>query len=144
MKLCKLGARAAAAAAVLGLSSLLLTGCVSDQEIASANSVITALPTEVEGCTFLGNIDTLPRMTITNARFDLRLKAANLGATHVVETFAYPALMGRPGWDYGVAMSGRAYLCPEGKGPILPKAEAKLPSPELPTPPSVNFDDEWF
>lgn len=135
--------RAAGAAAVLSLSTALLSGCMSEQDIAAAEGVITALPTEVEGCTFLGNVDTVPRVVITNARFDLKLKAASLGATHVVETFAYPALL-TGGWDYGVALSGRAYLCPQGKGPILPKKEAELPAPDMPTPPSVNFDDDWF
>ena len=40
-------------ASALSLLCTLLTGCVSEQEIAAANRVITALPTEVAGCTFL-------------------------------------------------------------------------------------------
>lgn len=134
--------RAAALAAGCSCAALLLTSCVSDQDIAAASAIITALPQEVQGCVFVGEVDTMPRVMIYNARFDLKLKAARLGATHVVELFAYPALM-RPGWDFGVALSGRAYRCPAGLGPVMDNEEAELPAPEIPVPPSVNFDDDW-
>ena len=102
------------------ISALLLSACVTDIERQQASTVITALPQEVAGCTFLANVDTTARATITNARFDLRLQAANVGATHVVETHVYTSPIGfyySP--DVGVALSGRAYLCPKGLGPIL-------------------------
>ena len=51
--------------------SLTLSGCVSPEEVASANKIITALPTEVEGCTFLGDVDTAGSANIENARFFL-------------------------------------------------------------------------
>ena len=39
-------------------SALLLSGCsTSAEDEAKINSVITALPTEVAGCTFLGEVD---------------------------------------------------------------------------------------
>ena len=65
-------------AATLALS---LNGCYSDLEIAKANHVMTALPEEVQGCTFLGNVDTGPVGTIQTARFQLQYDAAKLGAT---------------------------------------------------------------
>ena len=62
----------------IGLSSaLLLTACVSPAEMQQqeqlAAKVITALPTEVQGCTFLGNVDAQPRMSIGNSRFELKV-----------------------------------------------------------------------
>ncbi len=123
-------------------AALLLSSCVSQQDIDAASAVITALPQEVQGCVFVADVDATPRMVIHNARFDLKLQAARLGATHVVELFAYPAQM-RPGWDFGVALSGRAYRCPEGLGPLMDNTEAALPSPELPPPPYINFGDDW-
>lgn len=103
---------------LLGVCSL--SGCVSDFERDIAYKIITALPQEVEGCQFIADVDTTPRATVNNARFDLRLQAAKLGATHVVETHAYAAPIGlyfSP--DVGVALSGRAYICPEGSGPVI-------------------------
>ncbi len=100
--------------------AFLLSGCVSDFERNIAYKVITSLPQEVEGCEFIADVDTTPRATVNNARFDLKLQAAKLGATHVVETHAYAAPIGlyfSP--DIGVALSGRAYICPEGIGPKI-------------------------
>lgn len=56
--------------------SLTLSGCVSPEEVASANKIITALPTEVEGCTFLGDVDTAGSANIENARFFLKRDVA--------------------------------------------------------------------
>lgn len=95
---------------MISCGTLLLNACASDQEIAMAKKVITALPQEVAGCQFLGNVDTGARATIANARFDLQLQTAALGGTHLVETHAYSALLGFR--DIGVALSGRAYKCP--------------------------------
>lgn len=99
--------------------SLCVQGCMSPELIDSAHKVITALPTEVEGCTFLGNVDNnTGYMNVENARFNLQMKVADLGGTHLVEIYAYPVRVTRH--FYGVAVSGRAYKCPLGKGPILP------------------------
>lgn len=120
-----------------------LNACISPQEEAMANQVITALPSEVEGCTFLGNVDADARFMIGQARFDLKLQAARLGATHLVETFAYARQMSNLTCEIGVALSGRAYKCPIGKGPIVenPKAQATLPY-DLPNP-QVNLPDRF-
>lgn len=101
-----------------------LTACTSQQDIDMANSVITALPTEVEGCKFINNVDTYGGFNIGGARFFLKLESAKMGATHVVETLAYPIAVDFHG-DVGVGLSGRAYFCPEGKGPVLydPKSD---------------------
>ena len=123
--------------------STLLTACVSPQEEAQARRVITALPQEVAGCTFLGDVDSYSRATIGNARFEVKLKAARLGATHLVEMHVFPQLMG-PSFDFGYVLTGRAYLCPPGLGPKLPHPQAQLPTPKLPTPPSVNMGDDDF
>lgn len=65
-----------------------LSACsISPEDQALIDSVVTALPSEVEGCSFVGNVDNLMlRPTIEGARNDLRLQAARLGANHVVET----------------------------------------------------------
>lgn len=118
--------------ALTGGVALLLCGCYSDQEIAAARAVITALPEEVRGCTFLGNVDAAPRGTIENARFEIQYAAAQLGATHVVETHAYAGNITRQ--LLGVGLSGRAYRCPEGAGPRTTAADARLrfdPNTEL-------------
>ncbi len=129
---------------VVLMSVLLLNACVSAEDQVAANSVITALPQEVQGCTFLGNVDSRSRASIGPARFELKLQTAALGGTHLVETLAFPQLMGA-GWDFGTVLSGRAYRCPEGLGPKVEKPQARLSSPELPTPPSVNMgDDDWL
>ncbi len=110
---------------VLSLGALLLQGCMSAQEIESANKVITALPTEVEGCTFIADVDNHgPYSTVQSARFNLKKQSAALGATHLVEKYAHTAHI-----SYrllGVVLSGRAYKCPIGKGPKVNNDEGKL------------------
>lgn len=125
-------------------SAALLSACTSAHDEAMAERVITAMPTEVRGCTFLGNVDTAPRMTIENARFDLKLKAASIGATHIIESYAYAQLLNRLSSDVGIALSGRAYRCPEGLGPITneTKGQARIPY-NLPQP-TLNDDDPYF
>ena len=106
------------------LAALALSGCYSDEEIEKAESVITALPTEIAGCVFLGNVDTVPLGTIDQARFQLQYYASRLGATHLVETHAYAGAVAYT--IIGVALSGRAYRCPPGKGPLLPDPASRL------------------
>ncbi len=109
---------------VIGIT-FLLTGCMSSEEIDSANRVITALPTEVEGCTFLADLDnSSPYVTVASARFNLKKQASKIGATHLVEKYAYTQHI-----SYrllGVVLSGRAYKCPLGKGPLINNEEGKL------------------
>ena len=113
---------------LLGLGAMFLSSCATEAEIAAANKIVTATETEVIGCTFLGNVDTGARGTINNARFELKLDVSALGGTHLVETHAYSALIGfYP--DFGVALSGRADWCPEGKGPIVSSKKAFLDTP---------------
>lgn len=131
------------ALAATTLTALLLTGCISPQEEAAAGRIITALPQEVTGCVFVGNVDSYSRATIKSARFEIKRQTAALGGTHVVETHVFPQLMG-PSFDFGFVLSGRAYICPPGKGPLIPATDATLPTPELPTPPSVNMGDDWY
>ena len=94
-----------------------LTGCISEAEIKAAKQVITALPQEVRGCTFIADVDSYGSAIMENARFYLKLAAAEHGATHVVEQFAYPTVIGPR--TIGVALTGRAYRCPPGLGPKL-------------------------
>ncbi len=106
-----------------------MTACISQEEIDEANLVVTAMAVEVQGCTFLGDVDVSPRATMGNARFELKRKAALLKATHVVEINAFCAPIG-PFPDFGYAMTGRAYWCPEGLGPKVSIPQANLESPE--------------
>ncbi len=101
-----------------------LSGCVSETEISQAHAVITALPAEVEGCVFLDDVDVDPRLLISQARFEEKLKAAKLGATHVVEVHAYPGIINIH--TLGVGLSGRAYRCPLGKGPKVADEQSEL------------------
>lgn len=87
---------------VLG-AALSLNGCYSDQELADASRVITALPEEIKGCVFLGDVDTSGALAMMEqARFELKMKASRLGATHLVETFVYPGVLTRSllGWAF--------------------------------------------
>lgn len=132
----------------LMLSALLLGGCISPEQMKAneemANSVITALPTEVQGCTFLGEVDARPRMSIATTRYELKILAAKLGATHVVETLSYPQKLNRLTWDYGVALTGRAYLCPEGLGPKVNNPQGELKMPDHMPQPTLNSESIFF
>lgn len=122
------------------LMAAALSGCYSDAEISRAKQVITALPEEVQGCTFLGNVDTGVLGNIQTARFQLQYDASKLGATHLVETHAYAGALTFN--MVGVALSGRAYKCPDGLGPKLPNKKGQL---EFEIPPvSVIFPDDPF
>lgn len=123
----------------LGLM-LLLNGCASPEQSQMAAQVITALPHEVKDCIFIDNIDARPRMSLASARFDFKLKAAQLGATHVIEAIAYPERPNKLSWDFGLALSGRAYKCPAGVGPTQDNPEGILAAPEIPQP---SMDDYW-
>lgn len=113
------------AAAAIAVAAAALSGCYSDAEVADAHKVITALPQEVAGCVFVGDVDTYgARAIISQARFDLKMQAAKLGATHLVETFVWPGVITRS--LLGVGLSGRAYRCPAGKGPLVDNAEGHL------------------
>lgn len=124
---------------VLGAS--LLTGCSLAENEAAASSVISASSDSVKACTFLGDIDTIARATLPNARYELKLAASKLGATHVVETAAYALPYNNLEWDLGIALSGRAYKCPVGQGPNVndPNSFKQLPY-DMPHP-EVNRDD---
>ncbi len=123
------------------IAAVFVTGCVSEYDEKRANKIITALPTEVAGCTFLGDVDTAGATAIGVSRFYLKLRAAELNATHIVETHAYT--VGLAGRIAGVALSGRAYRCPVGKGPILPNkdAEIKYDAPLIVPSPSYDIHD---
>lgn len=111
--------------------SVLLTGCAtSPEDQAKIDSVVTALPTEVTQCTFLGDVATTS-FTLPSAREDLKLQTAELGGNHLVETsvnavnspaFGY-GFRGEPyfyGMDTTFYLSGRAYFCSPGTGVVRP------------------------
>lgn len=143
----RLGALGALLVAAWGLG-----GCALDPaDQALLDSVVTALPSEVEGCSFVGNVDnSVMRSTIEGARAELRLQAGRLGANHVVEThlvvtpyqsflwserdFDFPGYASRiNASEY--FLSGRAYLCPEGKGvKLLKRPKDALPQPQAAAP----------
>ncbi len=143
----RLGALGALLVAAWGLG-----GCALDPaDQALLDSVVTALPNEVEGCSFVGNVDnSVMRSTIEGARAELRLQAGRLGANHVVEThlvvtpyqsflwserdFDFPGYASRiHASEY--FLSGRAYLCPEGKGvKLLKRPQDALPQPQAAAP----------
>lgn len=104
-------------------------------EQAQIDSVITALPHEVEGCTFLGEVhNNYGSFSILAARNLLKLQTAQLGGNHLVETnmaVSYDRMFPAPAnWDtpfYGqdeFYLLGRAYHCPLGKGLISPERAA--------------------
>lgn len=118
---------------ILATLSLWLGGCATPPEnLAMISQVVTALPQEVEGCSFIGEVDNdHVRYTIQGARDNLRLQTARLGANTVVEThllvtpdvtILYPyswfssaplSTVSSPSFY----LSGRAYICGEGQGP---------------------------
>lgn len=119
---------------------LLLSACTTTEQNQMAAQVINALPHEVKDCIFIDNIDARPRMSLANTRFDFKLKAAELGATHVIEAIAYPERTNKLSWDFGVALSGRAYKCPAGVGPSEDNPKGILTTSEIPQP---SMDDYW-
>ncbi|MGN0908601.1 MAG: hypothetical protein ACI4NA_03195 [Succinivibrio sp.] len=131
-----------AAAAALSCAAMLLSGCYSNEEIQEAEKVVTALPSEVEGCRFVRDIDTAGAYaTIGQARFLLKRQAATDGATHIVETHAWPGLVAPR--LVGVGLSAREYVCPEGKGPLKASPQAEL-NYEIPSYDILFPDDEIF
>lgn len=137
----------------VALSAALLSGCaMTPEEQAQIESVMTALPTEVEKCTFLGDVTTTS-FTLEHARMSLKLQVAQLGGNHLVETsvnavnspaFGY-GFRGEPyfyGMDTTFYLSGRAYYCPAGTGvkglvPVKKPVSQLLkdgPLPEHPAP----------
>lgn len=111
------------------LSSVLICSCYSQEQIDSANKIITALSTEIEGCTFIKDIDSNAAARIENARFELKMKAESIGGTHIVETHAYPTrLIGR---SVGVVLSARVYKCPLGKGPLVASEGSLTKTPDI-------------
>lgn len=107
----------------------------------AAAQVISVQESAVSQCTFLEEIDTPARATIGNARYELKLAASRLGATHVVERFAYAQPYNNLDWELGIALTGRAYRCPTGTGPQQddPSSFKTLPY-DMPHP-EVNRDD---
>mgnify|MGYP006988973676 CR=1 FL=1 len=116
---------------VAALLPLILNGCISEQEHQKALAVITALPQEVNGCTFIKDLDSVTALLVDGARFNLRLQASRVNATHIVTQFVYPRVVSRT--LLGVAMSGRAYRCPPGLGPKTdtPPEPYEIPSAEM-------------
>lgn len=111
------------------LSTPLICSCYSQEQIDGANNVITALATEIDGCTFIKDIDSNAAARIESARFELKMKAASLQGTHIVETHAFPTrLIGR---TVGVVLSARVYRCPLGKGPVLAAPESLTKTPDI-------------
>ncbi len=109
------------------LASILLSGCASEAERAAAHNIITVLPDAVQDCVFLGEVDSTARASLGNSRFEAKLAAARLGATHMVEVHTYAAQMTNR--DFGSALSGRAYKCPAGTA-VADDPEALLETPE--------------
>lgn len=115
---------------LIALMALSVSACsaYSNIEQAQIDSVVTALPHEVEGCTFLGEVDNAyGSFSIQSARNILKLKTAQLGGNHLVETnmaVGYDRFMPPPHWDTPFFeqdqffLLGRAYACPLGKGLI--------------------------
>ncbi|MGN0902662.1 MAG: hypothetical protein ACI4M9_05190 [Succinivibrio sp.] len=118
---------------LLAALTTLLQGCYSDDEINSAHKIITALPTEIEGCTFVADLDSGGFATIENARFYLKHLTVKAGGTHLVETHAVPTVISAR--TVGVILSGRAYKCPLGLGPKVESEESRtkidLPSADM-------------
>lgn len=136
----KLSVRAGLCAAAMTLVSA--CNSTDPQTQSMIDSVVTALPSEVEGCTFLGNVDTdYGSYSIQAARNHLRLKTAQLGGNHLVETHLgvsagtvfYSRHWGGPYADPDTyLLSGRAYFCPEGKGITGPMRPAAIPLEKRP------------
>ena len=118
-------------ALVVSASLVVVSGCATaPEDQAMIESVVTALPQEVEGCTFVGNVDNdYISYTVQAARNNLRFKAAQLGANTLVEThlavtpsmsYLYPdTWFGHGAWANTMNapsffLSGRAYRCPAG------------------------------
>lgn len=123
------------------IASFMLSGCSNSVQESAAEAVISSPASAVKHCQFLEEIDTIARATIGNARYELKSKAAALGATHVVELYAYAEPFNSFSWDLGVALTGRAYRCPQGTGPLDDDPDALKSLPYDMPHPEVNRDD---
>ena len=112
--------------AIFSALSLSLVACSAIAPQDTGHSIIETSALNVSKCKFIGNVDSIARITTQSARFDLKNKAANMGATHIVETLIYTAKLGLSN-EYGPAISARAYICPEGEGGDKTINEALLP-----------------
>lgn len=135
------------AAVTLGVTTaLVLNGCAAytPQEEDMIASVVTAMPSEVVGCTFVGDVNNhYGAVNLESARRLLKLKTAQLGGNHLVETnmsvmpgfFFYddgPFLHGPSGMaPTEFFLSGRAYSCPTGKGVLRAPETIKPKRSEL-------------
>lgn len=123
--------------------ALSLTACTLKVDN-NAVPVVIASPDEVKDCAFISDLEVPPRYVIENARFNLKEAAYKVGATHVVETYAYARLINRLGTDMGIALRGRAYKCPVNVGSTSDNEEAKAKlKGDLPVL-SVNDDDPFL
>ncbi len=103
------------------LALTLLTGCTAatDSSLkAAAAGVVTAMPSELQGCERIGFVGTSAQRSLGAARALAKFEAARIGATHIVETAAYSAQV--TFYDFGIALEADAYKCPLGAGPRLP------------------------
>lgn len=126
------------------LISLLLQGCYSKEEIQSAEKIINASSEEVSSCLLLDTIQSHGNLSLDNARFQLKLIASRLGATHLVETKTLPYIFDEN--FIGVILKGQAFKCPLEQGPIKDNEKSKLTfSPdEYQYLLYSNFDDGFF
>lgn len=124
--------KAVAAACMVGAAWLVSACATPPENQAKIDSVITALPTEVEKCTFLGEVDSqFLTFVLEEARNRLKIQTANLGGNTLVEThlavsstcsYMYPdPWFDHPAWantmnNQGFYLTGRAYYCPDGMG----------------------------
>lgn len=106
--------------------SFFLVSCSALIPQNNGNNVIETSALKISKCKFLGNVDSIARITTQSARFDLKNKAQALGATHIVETLIYTAQLGISS-EYGPAISARAYICPKGEGGDKTTQDALLP-----------------
>ena len=100
---------------LFSVMAFVLNGCYTQEEIDAANSVISTTHEKVKDCYYMCKPWTTGYRSLDAARFELKLKIANMGGTHLVETNAYP-------YDFtdeeiGIGIAGEAYRCKVGDGP---------------------------
>lgn len=97
---------------LLLLSIITLSSCAYyEEQNIKANSVYLVTENDVTNCEKLAIIDSSVRYLIENARYDIKVKAYDLNATHVVQSLVYTAAL-QNDFEFGIGISAIAYKCP--------------------------------
>ncbi len=130
-------------ALLLLISMITLSSCAYyEEQNIKANSVYLVVEDDVKNCEKVGVVDSAIRYVVENARYDIKVKAYDLNATHIVQSLVYTGAI-QNDFDFGVGISAIAYKCPlntrqsDNKEALFPYHRQFFPHCDL-------YDDVFF